>query len=162
MALITARHVADWMLLRARAQPAPLNLITNKKIQKLVYYAQAWHLANLGRPLFDDEIQAWVHGPVVPHLYHAFKQFGYRPIVLGNIEMHESIDGDTAEYLSELWDEYGHYDANYLELLTHSEPPWQIARSLNEIGENPHLIIQHDWMRDYYAGVAAELSATEW
>jgi uncharacterized phage-associated protein len=45
--------------------------ISNLKLQKLVYYAQGFNLALFdGNPLFDEEIQAWTHGPVVPALYH--------------------------------------------------------------------------------------------
>ena len=157
MAPITARNVADWMILKAYSEPSPLNRITNKKVQKLVYYAQAWHLASSGAPLFADEIQAWVHGPVVPSLYRAFKEFGYNPIVFENLEKPPVFDDPTEALLNEIWEEYGGFDANYLEELTHHEAPWQIARSSNEFGENRFLVIEHEWMAAYYRSLTASL-----
>lgn len=158
MGQITARDVADWMIWKAYEQPSPLNRITNKKVQKLVYYAQAWHLANTGKPLFEAEIQAWVHGPVVPNLYQAFKQFGFNPIVAEIKAPPAAIDGDTFEFLEEVWTEYGGYDADYLESLTHHEPPWQMARATFDAGENDFKVIKHDWMMNYYRSLLAELS----
>ncbi|MGK8328482.1 Panacea domain-containing protein, partial [Pseudomonas aeruginosa] len=52
------------------------DLVSNLKLQKLVYYAQGFHLAVYDEPLFTDSIEAWTHGPVVPNVYHHYKQFG--------------------------------------------------------------------------------------
>ncbi|WP_208932366.1 Panacea domain-containing protein [[Haemophilus] ducreyi] len=46
------------------------DLISNLKIQKLVYYAQGFSLAINNKPLFSEKIQAWTHGPVTPELYN--------------------------------------------------------------------------------------------
>lgn len=54
--------------------------ITNLKLNKLVYLAQEEALFWDGPPLFDDEIEAWQFGPVVPSVYHAFKSYGRAPI----------------------------------------------------------------------------------
>ncbi len=54
--------------------------ITNMKMQKLVYYAQGFSLAMLNKPLFEEPIEAWQYGPVVPTLYHAFKKYGNVPL----------------------------------------------------------------------------------
>ena len=56
------------------------DLITNLKLQKLLYFAQGWFLALYDTPLFKEEIQAWIHGPVVATVYHSYKGFGYGPI----------------------------------------------------------------------------------
>lgn len=48
------------------------SFISNLKLQKLVYYAQAWHLAIHGTPLFEEDFEAWVHGPVIPSLYQKY------------------------------------------------------------------------------------------
>ena len=55
-------------------------LISNLKMQKLLYFVQAWHLAYFSTPLFIDQIKAWEFGPVVLEAYHYFKKFGYGPI----------------------------------------------------------------------------------
>ena len=54
--------------------------ISNLKLQKLVYYAQAWYLAISDEALFEEDFEAWVHGPVIPELYQEYKSFGWRPI----------------------------------------------------------------------------------
>jgi len=57
--------------------------MTHLKLQKLIYFAQAWHLANTGEPLFREDMQAWTHGPVVPSVWHAYKQYQWEPIPPG-------------------------------------------------------------------------------
>ena len=52
------------------------DMMTNLRLQKLLYFAQGWHLARYGKPLFDDDIEAWQYGPVVPSVYNAYKQYG--------------------------------------------------------------------------------------
>ena len=67
-------EVAKWFLHRKS--------FTHKQLQKLCYYAQAWHLALLDRPLFEEEIQAWVHDPVIPALYPIYADYGWNKIKL--------------------------------------------------------------------------------
>lgn len=52
------------------------DLMTNLRLQKLLFFAQGWHLARYGRPLFDAPIEAWSYGPVVPEVYRLYKQNG--------------------------------------------------------------------------------------
>ncbi|MDR1179204.1 MAG: SocA family protein [Spirochaetales bacterium] len=58
------------------------------KLQKLIYFCQGFHLAFFDSPLFDEDIQAWSHGPVCPSLYHRFRKFESNPVIL--------IDADNA------------------------------------------------------------------
>lgn len=69
--------IASYFIERANQTKSTIN---NLKLQKLVYYSQAWHLAIHGIPLFKEDFQAWVHGPVVPELYQKYKGFGWQPI----------------------------------------------------------------------------------
>lgn len=78
MAENTARQVADYVIAFLAEHGDPT---TNLKLQKLLYYSQAWYLALYDLPLFDDRIEAWVHGPVVPPVYGAFKGKEWQPIV---------------------------------------------------------------------------------
>ncbi|MGR5987198.1 Panacea domain-containing protein [Bacillus sanguinis] len=73
---VDARMVAQYFL--SRSTPNTDRSITHLKLQKLAYYAQAWHLAlnGIDQPLFKDKIEAWVHGPVCPSLYSVFKGAG--------------------------------------------------------------------------------------
>ena len=54
--------------------------LTNMALQKILYFAEGRYLAEHGEPLFENSIEAWEYGPVVPDVYHAFKNFGSKPI----------------------------------------------------------------------------------
>jgi uncharacterized phage-associated protein len=120
---ITAYAVADYFILVCNNSGS---LITNLKLQKVLYYAQGWHLGLHGRPLFPEKFQAWIHGPAIPRIYGEYKQFGFQPIVK-NIDGCD-IDLKTGTFLSEIADVFLPIDAYELELSTHREPPWIIAR----------------------------------
>ncbi len=123
--------------------------ISNKKLQKLLYYAQAWYLAIENKPLFKDDIEAWIHGPTIRIIYNEFKKFGFRPIEIKiNEKEIENIKND--DLLDEVWKLYGKYDADYLEALTHNEEPWQKAREGLEFDQSSDNIISKDSMKEYY------------
>jgi uncharacterized phage-associated protein len=76
-AIASAEDVARYFLLRVLEDG---DYITNLKMQKLVYYAYGWTLVKHGQRLFDDPIQAWPSGPVVPALYALLSRYGSTPI----------------------------------------------------------------------------------
>lgn len=83
----TASRIADYFLAFANATGS---LVTNMKLQKLVFYTQAWHIAVFNEEIFDEDFQAWVHGPVLPSLYEKYKSFQWRPILrddLGDVSL---------------------------------------------------------------------------
>jgi len=158
MQQVDAHTVARWFLWRA-SQERPARRVSNAKLQKLVYYAQAWHLAEVGDVLFPESIEAWIHGPVVPELYREFRRFGDHPIVIAEGAPMPLLNGDLQAYLEEVWDVYGPYDASYLETLTHQESPWQLAREAAEFDPSGSLEIDHVWMRDYYRALNEDLAS---
>lgn len=123
---LTALAVAEYFIWRSNKEGKP---VTNKKLQKLIYYAQAWSLALHGRKIFNDKIEAWVHGPAVRSVYGKYKKFGFNGInVSPSDEEVRKIPADIQSLLENVWMIYGKFDAEYLELLSHSERPWQKAR----------------------------------
>lgn len=101
------------------------DLISNLKLQKLVYYAQGFSLALTGSPMFAEHLEAWLHGPVVPDLYREYKTFGS-----GHIPHPEGFDlnvfsAEERELLDEVYEFYGQYSAWRLRQLTHGEMPWR-------------------------------------
>jgi uncharacterized phage-associated protein len=100
--------------------------MTAMKLQKLVYYSQAWHLVWEDKLLFPDKIQAWANGPVAPSLYREhrgdFKVKSWKRGDPGKLspKQRESIDAVLKFY--------GPKSAHYLSELTHSERPWRGAR----------------------------------
>jgi uncharacterized phage-associated protein len=124
----TARAVANFFLEAGWDEGAPVEAM---KLQKLVYIAHGWSLAILGKPLIQEQMQAWEHGPVVPDLYHHFKHFGGEPIdhyAKGDRERGPQVanwDSETRNLLKKVWGEYGRSTGSELRSLTH-EPgsPW--------------------------------------
>lgn len=141
----TASAIGDYFIYIANETGS---YISNLKLQKLVYYAQAWHLAVYNAPLFDEDFEAWVHGPVIPALYYEYKQFGWKPI-LKEVER-PSFSQELQELLDEVTDEYFACDAFELEQMTHQEDPWIEARKSLPKDEASNVIIPKQLMGDYY------------
>lgn len=150
MAPTTANLVADHLIRFAHDNG---DWITNLKLQKLVYYAQAWFLALYGEPLFDEPLEAWELGPVQPDLYQRFKLYRWRPID-DDPPSPEFKDPRVEPHLEEIMDVFGDFTAHHLARLTHQESPWKNARNGEDRGGAG--VISLDDMRDYYAGLSAD------
>ncbi|MDX8066857.1 DUF4065 domain-containing protein [Pseudomonas aeruginosa] len=111
------------------------DLVSNLKLQKLVYYAQGFHLAVYDEPLFTDSIEAWTHGPVVPNVYHHYKQFGSGSIPAPIDFNLEAFSPEQVELLNEVQQIYGQYSAWRLREMTHEEAP--LAEQLSGRGDEP-------------------------
>lgn len=96
--------------------------ITNMKLQKLLYYEQGYHLAYFGTPLFDEEIEAWQYGPVVPAVYEKYKVFHDKPIMPEDGEV--SISGEHYELFYNVFQFFNKFSAFGLMEKTHNEEPW--------------------------------------
>jgi uncharacterized phage-associated protein len=121
------------------------------KMQKLVYYSQAWHLVWEDERLFRDRIEAWANGPVVPALYQRHR---------GQFTVHSWSAGDPSrlsakerESIDAVLDFYGARDGVYLSELTHRERPWREAREGLLPGERGNRQITPAAMADYYSGL---------
>jgi uncharacterized phage-associated protein len=98
--------------------------ISNLKLQKLLYYSQGGFLACYDKPLFPEAIKAWAHGPVVPQVYHEYKQFGAGPIPVEQVDL-DRYPIEVRELLDEVNSVYGQFTASKLRDMTHQEPPWR-------------------------------------
>lgn len=146
--ILKARDVGRYFLYLANQEKKP---ITNKKLQKLVYYAQAWSLVLNNKKLFNEPIEAWVHGPAVRSLYVQYKKFGFEPIQEEIKASEFNISGKTKKFLDTVWQAYGKFDAGYLEMLTHSEKPWREAREGIQSSESSDNEISLKTMKSYYS-----------
>ncbi|MDD6435039.1 MAG: DUF4065 domain-containing protein [Clostridiales bacterium] len=136
--------IANWFLTKGP--------MTQKKMQKLCYYAQAWCYALKGFRLMDTDFQAWVHGPVSPALWERFKSFGYDPICIkGNIDF--AISDEDLKLLEDVWDTYGDSTGNALEMLSHRELPWIEARRGYDPEERCTVVISPNTMASYYKSI---------
>lgn len=118
--------------------------IDHLKLQKLVYYAQGFHLALTDRALFSEPIEAWTHGPVCPDLYHRYKEFGKETIPYDPTIETAEIDESTRAILDEVWEVYGQFTGWKLRNITHAEPTWQMAF------HRPNKLITTEEMRSYF------------
>lgn len=121
-------EIAKWFLARNKVDyesGCTDELITNLKLQKLLYYAQGCVLGLTGEPLFSEEMEAWEHGPVVPEIYHKYKGYGKSGIEFNEPYNEKSIDGNTRDILESVYLEFGQYSAWKLRNMTHEEDPWK-------------------------------------
>ena len=98
--------------------------ISNLKLQKLVYYAQGYHLAMFDKALFPEVIEAWGHGPVVRDLYREYKKYGGGPIPKAEDFDINVLGEDTRKFLNEVYAARGQFTAWRLRQMTHAEAPW--------------------------------------
>lgn len=144
--MLRALDVANFFI--ELANNVPEECMTNLRVNKLVYYAQGWALAKLGRPLFNEDIQAWKLGPVIPSVYQAFKPCGSD--IIRNAEGDNTYDMFTSEELDvllEVFRTYGQYTTYKLINMTHEKgTPWDIVYSEDTL----NIPIPQESMREYF------------
>jgi len=124
------------------------------KLQKLVYYCQAWSLVWDDRPLFKERIKAWANGPVVPALYELHRgKFDVSKWPSGDIKR---LDDTARETIDIVINCYAKHSAQWLSDLTHSEEPWKNARLGLADGERGDSVIANAALMDYYANLEAD------
>jgi uncharacterized phage-associated protein len=128
----SAMAVANAFVRRAKA--GRVRNLSPMKLQKLLFFAQSWSLARTDEPLFDEFFCRWQYGPVVPSLYHEFKEYGSQPITAygGHIVERQGemvrvqpivgeSDTDTWELIDEIIRVYGAFSGSQLSAITHEE-----------------------------------------
>ena len=150
--MYSALDIAKWFLCAVDRESG--DSITHLKLQKLLYYAQAWSLVLLDKCIFKEEIQAWMHGPVVPEVYDKYSAYAYNEIP--KPEHCPVIAKEYEDVLEEVMKTYGIYQAKYLEMLTHSEKPWIEARGNLPLEARCDKPISTETMKQYYTLMQAE------
>lgn len=144
-----AKTIAEWFL--AWAEDEEEAVVSNLKLQKLLYYAQGHFLARTGKPLFNEDIQAWGHGPVVAPIYHEYKQHGRDGIPSDPDFAFDEVDSETTRFLMSIWETFGAKTAWKLREMTHTEKPW-----VSTFDENVYAkVIPLEVIGEYFAGVYA-------
>lgn len=130
--------------------------MSQKKLQKLVYYAYAWTLTllnddpdHLENRLFNEEIQAWVHGPVCPALYQEYRSYGWADIPPAPFD-EALFNEDVLDVLEQVWEVYGGFTGNQLESISHREEPWKAARGNCSVNEPSQQRISDELIFRYY------------
>jgi uncharacterized phage-associated protein len=125
--------------------------MTAMKLQKLVYYTQAWSLVWDEKPLFGERIRAWANGPVVPRLYGWHRGlYEVASCPSGDPSLLTSEQQETAKAVVEF---YGNRSSQWLSDLTHRESPWRDSREGLLPGERGNGEITHAAMAEYYGSL---------
>ena len=148
--MYTVYDIANWFL-------SNLENVTNKKLQKLVYYAYSWYLVfnnesadNIEWRFFENRFEAWVHGAVYPELYTMYKKFGSGviPLYEGSLP---KFSEDDLDVLNQVLEVYGGFTGNELESICHQESPWKNARKGLSTYEPSHELISDKEIFDCYS-----------
>lgn len=110
------------------------DLATNMRVQKLLYFAQGWHLARYGRPLFDAPIEAWQYGPLVPAVYNRYRPFGGQGIIIADVPDDSAFTPEEYDLLMDVAREYDSLSTAELVRITHENgAPWSKTAKRQEI-----------------------------
>ena len=99
--------------------------LSNLKLQKLLYYMQGFHLAFFDEPFFNESIEAWTYGPVVPVVFQEFKKYKKDSINPDNYHDDLVLTDDEQQMFDMVYSEYNRYSAVALMNMTHTEGPWK-------------------------------------
>ncbi len=119
--------------------------ISHLKLQKLVYYAQGFYLAIFDIPIFEERIEAWMHGPVSPDLYDTYSAHGSNLLSVDEKFNSDVLNENEKELIDEVYNVYGQFSAWKLRNMTHDESPWQAHESEADV-------IPQDEMKEYFKG----------
>ncbi len=116
--------IAKWFL--------HVDAMTHKKLQKLLYFSYGIYLAQnnnkeIKKVLFDNNFEAWVHGPVDPKIYSLFKNNGVNLLYIEKTEKF-NFNKNVLDALNKTIELYIDYSADELENISHNQTPWINAR----------------------------------
>lgn len=150
MALMNVMDVADFFISTANdGEPEEDDGITNMKLNKLLFFAQAASLQRFGKPLFDAPLEAWKYGPVVKDVYRTFK--GYQRDSIAKVARPfdwKTLSPDVLDLLCDVYRAYARdYSATGLMRMTHKPgTPWSQVYEPNRNKEIPNELIRK-WVK---------------
>lgn len=135
--------------------------LTPMQLMKLVYISYGWYLAMHNAKLFNDRIEAWKYGPVIPALYQATKRFGKNPIPTNLVADGAISNGGMETFYDSIVENYGQYSGIALSNLTHRMgTPWQRVFQPNVMGiEIPDSLIREHYQQGLNARPTAPATA---
>jgi putative zinc finger/helix-turn-helix YgiT family protein len=124
--------------------------ITPLALQKLLYYAQSFYVAFYNTFLFNNDCEAWIHGPVYSDVYHKYKDYGCSFIEYKEDLSNMNLSTDEIKIIEVIVNSFGCYSGKVLEAMTHSERPWQITRFGLKEDEPSNKVIEKSLIKEYY------------
>lgn len=163
---VKATHLAKYIIAKCDNVG---DCITNKKLQKILYYVKAWGLVYFTDGVIEDDFEAWIHGPVCREVYYEYKHFGYSPLSIDYEGFDSSSEyleffkrgmsireGEKMELVDAVFNKYAVLSSLELELLSHSEEPWIQAREGLTPVETGNNVIDENLMLKYYTSLLDE------
>lgn len=152
-------NVVDYIIVKLVEGGVSLTVL---KLQKLLFYVQAWSLAFGKGRAFRGDFQAWIHGPVNREVYDRFKDSHslYSGVALADVrngEAAEALPEAARLHIDEVIDSYGTLTGTQLEAMTHAEKPWKHARQGMRASERCERVIDEALMAEFYKAQLAEL-----
>lgn len=152
--MTTINEVADYIIVKTNELSYDLNIL---KLHKLAYYAQAWHLALTGGPLFDGKFQAWIHGPISRSLFDRFSasHIIYEAVSASDVRPNfilSTLPEAHRHHLDEVIAAYAHLHSTQLNQMVRAETPWISARGGARPTERCETEIDEEIMRKFYKG----------
>ncbi len=139
-----ALDIAKKLIKRAELdEPNGGELMSNLKLQKLLYYQQGYHLAIMDSPLFDDNIEAWMYGPVVPNVYDAYSRYGASPLPIDSDII--SMEEEEERLFNQVYESFADFSAIGLMNRTHSEKPW-----LSSLPHDRGTVISQQLIKEFF------------
>ena len=126
--------------------------ISTMKLQKLCYYAQAWTLVWDDKPLFEEDFEAWMNGPVCRELFNIHKGcFAVSSDIIPNKKLTNTLTQNQISNIDRVVDFYGEKTGGWLSELTHKEDPWKNVWSLSN---KNNVIISKESIKNYYSSLS--------
>ena len=134
---ISAEELANYLVFINQGNFEYGDVLTNLKIQKLLYYIQGFHLAFFDQPIFNDKIVAWKYGPVVEEVYQKLKIYNDSAVELDKEKVKNafSLGNEQKRLIDSISKQIGQYSAWKLVEMTHSEDPWKNTVLNQEISQ---------------------------
>lgn len=137
--------VAKWFINRVDRESG--EAMTHLKVQKLLYFSQAYYLANFKTPLFEEDFEAWAHGPVLRSVFNDYS--GSKWEALPPTDEPE-IDEAICDYLEAVYANFGKFSAKQLERISHDHTPWKDARGGLPPEARCNTVIPKEHIQKYY------------
>jgi uncharacterized phage-associated protein len=153
--MLSINTVCDYIILMLTEAGENPTLL---KLQKLLYYVQAWHLAFYDNKMFNGKFQAWVHGPVNRDIYDRFVSGDPHFSLYSSVRVTDILDKDCTnklpttkkQHIDNVLEVYARYTGSQLEEMSHKEEPWLKARTGYAANERCEVNIDEDLMKEFY------------
>ncbi|MDD9868175.1 MAG: DUF4065 domain-containing protein [Candidatus Campbellbacteria bacterium] len=144
----SAVDIARLFICKSYEKDQDLNDITNMKLLKFLYFAQAISLVRYDKPLFSETIEAWKHGPAVDSVYEEYKSNGAGVIPNEKCDV-DKFNEETIWVVEKTLEIFDKYSARELVDITHKHKPW---KDVYEEGKK-HIPISNESIKNYYRDV---------